>query len=317
MLSNPGIRIFLLSVFFVSAGSAPVTASVVSTANFVVEYDSVDASFARRLSEQAERSLAQIASELNYLPDLKMRIVLASTENSFEKAIGDSVPEWGLAFALIENRKIVLKSPRLLGSGFDLRAVMTHEIAHVMLAQSVGNRRIPFWFHEGFAMYQSKEWKIGNSALVGWAAVRGNLLDLGDLENAFPWSEEKADLAYAESFLAITFIIQRFGKEGLSALVTELKNGKDIDSAMRGAFGVGYERFKRDWYSYTRNRFSILSFLVSPEVIWPFVVILFAIVYIKKQIEKRKKMMKLRYESIEQEDLEFDSNDECDVESGK
>lgn len=266
----------------------PAHAATLSSPGFVVRYDSVDIALAREVADQAEKSLKQVSSQLYHSPDVKIVIVLASSEETFANSVEGKVPEWGLAFAFSANRKIVMKSPRLLKKNIDLAAVLTHEVTHVLLHSFLKGNDIPLWLNEGFAMYQSREWKIGNSAVVGWAVVKDRLYDLEQLETNFPWSEEGADLAYAESFLAVAYIIQKFGKEGLMGLFADLREGMDIDQAMRRRFGIGYRKFRRDWMTHTKNRFSVLSLVISPPSLWAVVLGLFIIVFIRKRIQRRR-----------------------------
>jgi len=286
-------RLLLLLVF----AFPPTSHSLLSSDNFIVRYDSVDVALAREVVERAEVSLAQVAAQLEYPLDEKILIVITSTEARFRETVQGEVPEWGLAFAFSEESKIVLKSPRLLKKAIDVDVVLTHEVSHVMLYRVLKGHRAPLWLNEGFAMYQSREWKLENSAVVGWAAVTDRLYDLDELEVVFPWSGEGARLAYAESFLAISYIIQQFGKESLISLIRDLGDGFDIDMAMRRRFGIGYKRFKRDWMTYTEERFSVLAFMVSPATVWSLVIVLAVIVYVRKR-RSRSRMI--------DDDLDYD-----------
>jgi hypothetical protein len=263
---------------------------VLSTPNFIVRYDSVDVVLARKVSEGAERSLTQVTSQLRHVLDVKTLIVIASSEQSFLKSVQGQTPEWGMAFAFAEENKVVMKSPRLLRKNIDVDGVITHELTHIVLNSLLKGHSIPLWLNEGVAMYQSREWEIGNSAVVGWAAVRNKLYALGELETHFPWSGEGARLAYAESFLAVAYIVQRFGREALVNLIHDLGAGVDIDVAMRKRFGVGYERFRRDWMTYTKERFSVLAFVINPATLWSAAIVLLVAVYIKKRKQRVKAM---------------------------
>lgn len=265
--------------------------SVLSSPNFVIRYDTLDVGLAREVADHAEKSFTQLVSQLQHVPETKILVVIASTEETFLENVHQNVPEWGLAFAFGSQGKIILKSPRLLRKNIDVEAIITHEVSHIMLHSFMEGRKIPLWLNEGFAMYQSKEWEIGNSAVVGWAAVTRRLYNLDQLETSFPWSDDGANLAYAESFLAVSYIIQEFGKEGLMGLLADLKNGIDIERAMRGRFGVGYKRFKRDWMMYTTGRFSILSFMLNPLTVWPIVIVLLVVVYIKKRRRRERQII--------------------------
>lgn len=267
-----------------------VSASALSSSNFVVDFDSIDTSLARSILDYSEKSFRQVTGQLNHVPETKILIVLVSSQEAFDRWMGDEAPEWGVAFAFCSRNKIILKSPRLTRKNVNLAEVVTHEVTHVILQSFLGHARIPLWLNEGFAMYQSREWQIGNSSVVGWAAIRNRLYDLGDLDETFPWSEKGARLAYAESFLAVAYIVQHFGKQGLMNLLKDVREGKDIDLAMRRSLGLGYERFKREWLENTKSRFSIASFVLSPITVWVFVVVLLVIVYIKRKQRKKKKL---------------------------
>jgi hypothetical protein len=279
----------LLALSVVSVGT-DASESLLSSPNFVVRYDTVDAALAWEVTDLAERSLIQVTSQLGHVIESKIVIVLASSEESFLGNVRGETPEWGMAFAFTKEGKIVLKSPRLVRKNIDMDAVVTHEVTHIVLHRALKGRVIPLWLNEGFAMYQSKEWEKGSSAVVGWAAVTDRLYTLEELESAFPWSEERARLAYAESFLAVAYIIQQFGKESLVGLIRDLSTGEDIDAAMRKRFGIGYKRFKRDWMRYTRERFSFLTFLLSPSTLWSAVIALLVVVYVRKRRERHRLM---------------------------
>jgi hypothetical protein len=284
--------------------------SVLSSPNFVIRYDSLDAGLAREVADRAEKSFTQLTSQLQHVPETKILVVIASTEETFLENVRQKVPEWGLAFAFGSQGKIILKSPRLVKKNIDVNAVITHEVSHIMLHSFLEGRKIPLWLDEGFAMYQSKEWQIGKSAVVGWAAVTRRLYSLDQLETSFPWSDDGANLAYAESFLAVSYIIQEFGKEGLMGLLADLKSGMDIEKAMRGRFGFGYKSFKRDWMTYTTGRFSILSFMLNPLTVWPIVIVLLVVVYIKKRRRREKQLIDdTEYDAVV-ESAWLDTNDD-------
>ena len=286
--------LLLLFLFLLLPLQSSAHGAVLSSPNFVVKYDSVDVALAQAVIAHAERALTQLSSQLQHSPDAKILIIIASSEDGFLDSVREKVPEWGLAFAFSSQSKIVLKSPRLLKKNIDVAAVITHEVSHVMLHSFLGGRDIPLWLNEGFAMYQSKEWRIGNSATVGWAAVTDNLYRLDDLETSFPWSDKGASLAYAESFLAVSYIIQEFGKEGLMGVIADLGKGVGMDASMRKRFGIGYRKFKREWMIHTKSRFSILSLMLNPLTVWPIVIALFVVAYVRR---RKRRQVQVTYDA--------------------
>ena len=289
-LSN---RLKALIIFIILVPTIPLldVVSTLSSPHFVLEFEQADAPLASKILQYSERSFRQVSGQLNHTPTEKIRIVLCSSTETFNGMTKGKLPEWGVAFAIVSENLIILKSPRLLKRNVNFTEVVTHEVAHIILHSFVGKTDIPRWLNEGFAMYQSKEWKIGNSWIVGRAALSNSLLDLSDLEVAFPRSEEKANLAYTESFLAVAYIIQQYGSQGLSKLLQEMKSNGDMDQATRKAMGIGYQRFKRDWMEYTKNRFSIASFILSPGTVWSTIIVLLIVVFVTRHQRNKRKLV--------------------------
>jgi len=280
-------------------------ASTLSSPHFVLEFEQADASLASRILDYSERSFEQVSGQLGHAPTKKIRMVLCSSAETFNGMTKGKFPEWGAAFAIPSENLIILKSPRLLKRNVSFTEVITHEVTHIILHSFVGKARIPRWLDEGFAMYQSREWRIGNSWIVGRAALSNSLHDLGDLEVAFPRSEDEANLAYTESFLAVAYIIQQFGKQALIKLLQEVESSGDMEQAMRKTMGIGYERFKRDWMEYTKSRFSITSFIFSPGIVWSTIIVLFVIVFITKHQRNRRRLL-----TMDRDDLSFYEDDD-------
>lgn len=283
-------KAFISFIILIPAVPLLAIASTLSSPHFVLEFEQADASLASEILDYSEGSFEQVSAQLGHVPTEKIRMVLCSSTETFNGMTEGKLPEWGAAFAIPSENLIILKSPRLLKRNLNFTEVVTHEVTHIILHSFMGETRVPRWMDEGFAMYQSREWKIGNSWIVGRAALSNSLLDLGDIELAFPRSEEKANLAYIESFLAIVYIIQQFGRQTLSRLLQEVKSSGDLDEAMRKTMGIGYERFKRDWMEYTKNRFSVASFVLSPGLVWSTILVLLVIVFITRLRRNRRRL---------------------------
>jgi len=291
MFLSDGLKALIIFITFIPSIPLLVAASTLSSPHFVFEFEQADASLASKILEYSERSFEQVGSQLGHTPAEKIRIALCSSTETFNEMTKGKLPEWGAAFAIVPENLIILKSPRLLRRNVNFTEVVTHEVTHIILHSFLGKTEIPRWLDEGFAMYQSREWKIGNSWVVGRAALSNSLLDLSDLEVVFPRSEEKANLAYTESFLAVAYIIQQSGKQGLINLLQEMKSSGDMDQAMRKVMGIGYQRFKRNWMEYTKNRFSVASFILSPGIVWSTIIVLLIVVFITRHQRNKRKLV--------------------------
>ena len=152
----------------------------------------------------------------------------------------------------------------------------------------MGKVRPPRWLDEGLAMYISHEWRLGRSVLVARALLFGSLIPLDEISRVNTFAHPQADLAYTESFLAVAFIVERFGESALSELVGELARSGDLDLAMGISLGMTYGEFLRQWNDEIVRRFNWISIISDPIVLWGFMLTLFVIVFILKRRHTRR-----------------------------
>lgn len=142
---------------------------------------------------------------------------------------------------------------------FNWYRVLVHELTHAVCYQVAGGRA-PQWLQEGLAL-----WFEGGASPRGWLLVlvdaceKDGLRSLGDLERAFvskPGSAERA-LAYAQSALAVRFLVERFGWETVLSLLKEAKRSPRWAEAVRAALGVEPQeleaRYRRYLERYCRD----------------------------------------------------------------
>ena len=115
--------------------------------------------------------------------------------------------------------------------------VLWHEFTHVITLTASKNK-MPRWFSEGISVYEERQanpaW--GEHMNLGYRdlILNGELTPLGKLSSAFLAPKDSRHLlfAYYESSLVIEFIVQRFGLESLKAMLADLGDGKDINTAI-------------------------------------------------------------------------------------
>ena len=74
----------------------------------------------------------------------------------------------------------------------------------------MGPNPIPRWFDEGLAVYYSGERGLASSSLISKALLSNSIIPLEEIDEVLTFHKEKAQLAYQESFTAITFLIEEF-----------------------------------------------------------------------------------------------------------
>ena len=133
-------------------------------------------------------------------------------------------------------------SPRARKPGeFNWQATMWHELAHVFTLQ-LSNQRVPRWITEGISVYEEglvdPSWPRDAEMAFARAYGDGRALKLADLNSGIA-SPETISLAYFESSLVVSLLVERHGQEALRVMLRAFADGADVESALRKATGSG------------------------------------------------------------------------------
>ena len=136
---------------------------------------------------------------------------------------------------------VTLDSPRARDPGtFNWQATLWHEMAHVFTL-AASNQRVPRWLTEGISVWEEgqvrREWAEDSEMGFARAYADGRALKLADLNAGFTRPDQVA-LAYFEASLVVEMIADRFGDQGLRALLGAYGEGLDTNAALQKALGV-------------------------------------------------------------------------------
>jgi tetratricopeptide (TPR) repeat protein len=125
-----------------------------------------------------------------------------------------------------------------------LEKVLAHEFTHA-LVRSVAPRGVPTWLDEGLAV----TFEQGD---MSWAEreVRKApaLLPLPQLHRGFlSLPPEQVPLAYAESVLAVKWLLERAGMPAITAFLQDLADGREFAEAFERRFFLPYADFQGTW----------------------------------------------------------------------
>jgi hypothetical protein len=203
------------------------------------------------------------------LPPDSIDVLLAPGEEAFRKLTGGRIPDWGLAVAFPDLRRIVMRSPRLTGSeDVDPGIVLRHELNHVYLALGAGGSgATPRWFNEGFAALYADEWRWVDPVRLAWGRVTGGLTPLSGLERSFP-ATRAPNLAYVQSMAAVRNLERRGGDRGLALLLGRLRGGATFDRALRETYGLSLSEFYADWKEELGREFGWAVVLTDERGLW-------------------------------------------------
>ncbi len=292
----------LISPFFFLPPSNLSRAELI-TAHFEIRaHDQNVASEVKEILEASYRRISEFLEDSLVEP---VRIYVADTEMEFSSMVGKNFPDWGVGCAIPRRNLIVLKSPIRFNYHRPFSQVITHELAHIFLGRISRGGRVPRWLDEGFAMYQSQEWRIGQDVAVARAVLTGSIVPLSQIESVNAFKESKAQLAYTESFLAVSYLYSQYGEGAVKEIVTHLADGSSLDLAFMRTIGSNYLSFQLEFQKYVQGKYNWASLLGDTFLIWIGLAFLIVLLYFLKRRRSRTKL-----EEWELEELEIDTGDE-------
>jgi tetratricopeptide (TPR) repeat protein len=134
-------------------------------------------------------------------------------------------------------RVVTANSPATSGSPTNWESVLWHEFCHVVTLQLTKNK-MPRWLSEGISVYEERQanpaWGMHIDSRYREMLLGEDLVPVGKLSAAFlaPKSSRHLQFAYLESSLVVEFIVEQFGIEKLRGILTDLRDGTEINLAL-------------------------------------------------------------------------------------
>jgi hypothetical protein len=261
------------------------------------------------LGDARTRLINILGDSLRYRPD----IYISGSLSEFKELVGSAFPDWGGAAAIPYRRLIAIKSPAHFSLGRSLREFLQHEYTHLALEDRLFHAPAPRWLDEGLAMYVSAEWGWEENLIMSRAVIFGSIIPLEEIETLNQFSGGKAQIAYSESYLAVKYLLDNYGRESFYILLNELAGRKSVDRALFNATGSGYAGFEKEYFSFLRQRYNLMSFFIDTIYLWIFLALVVAVGFIL-YLRRRKKYF-ARWEDEERlESRDFDYGDANDPE---
>ena len=135
-------------------------------------------------------------------------------------------------------------------------------------------------------MLVSTEWGWQNVLTVSMALLLGNYIPLKDIERVNRFDQSKAALAYSESYLAVQYLYEYYGREQVNIFLDSLAHNADLDQALEGSFGSDYDNLDHEFHIYLKSKFNLVAVLGDTMYFWlamAFILILGAVLAMRRK----------------------------------
>jgi hypothetical protein len=234
--------------------------------------------------ERLARALVTGAARTDSFPWLprpreRVLIAIAPDARRFRQWAGPGAPEWGVALAFPESRRVIIQGRAAGSDAGDPIETLRHELAHLALHERLGDRP-PRWFDEGYASVAAREWRRDDVLATNVALALRAPPTFDKLQAIFNGGATAAQYAYALSYRAVVELASLDPDRGLTLFFRYWETGKSLDAAVRQAFGITLSGFEREFQTRVQRRYGALAlfadltlvFLVTGIALLPFFV---------------------------------------------
>jgi hypothetical protein len=136
-------------------------------------------------------------------------------------------------------------------------------LTHLLVYQATGDAytHVPRWLDEGLAVLSETPPEPAYQATLEAAYRDEALISIEALCAPFPADWDAAQLSYAQSQSLVRFIRERYGHQGIHALLGAYRDGADCGSGVERALGLPLATLETDWQASLGPRVAWLAAL--------------------------------------------------------
>jgi hypothetical protein len=215
----------------------------------VYAYDN-ELEFDKYILRIAQESVDKYKAAYDVAEITPVRIWVYANARDFAQTLRQNSESWIGGFSLPEAGVIAV--PIETGDDYSVQRVISHEISHHVLYRATKNpfSYPPTWFDEGLAVVGQLAGNQNDLEIVLGAMEEGALPTLRTLSSSFPTDPAATNRSYATSHIAVEFIIERWGQQGIQDIIHGLRSSNTPDQALELALGVdteGLDALFREW----------------------------------------------------------------------
>lgn len=223
------------------------TWQTVSADNLTIYWAEGDQAFGQHLLELARDAADSLRADAGLAVSEPVRLTIYPDFEVMRQAVLQ-VAEWtgGLAYP---NYNAIL-----IGIAPDqtdwAAVVIPHEYTHLVTGAATDNCLgvyMPTWLNEGLSMHTEATLGATDDDRLRERAQNGTLPPLRELANGFSADSDDANAAYAQSGRVVTFMLEAYGAERMSALLAAIRAGQPIDPALQATYGLDTDGVDAAW----------------------------------------------------------------------
>ena len=225
--------------------------------------------------------------------NLKPSILLIKDGEAFRQMAESPIT---VAFAVPARNLIVIDHSRMHLNPFTLEVILKHELCHLLLHHHVREVALPRWLDEGVCQWASDG--IADIILsqkrssLNRATLQRSLIPLNALENDFPRDDASLVLAYEQSKSVVTYIVHKFGKEGVLSVLNGMRQGEPLDTAILNELSISLAELEEKWRHTLRQRVTWFTYVIYNiyEILFVLGALITVFAFIKVFIRKKAYM---------------------------
>lgn len=204
------------------------------------------AGMAQQLLDAADAGLTRTEQQTGLTNDQPVDLYIYANNDDMQDAILYE-PGWtgGLAFPSL-NIVIIGIAPAQLDWG---RTAEVHELTHVVVGHftftCLGG--LPTWLNEGLAVFSEGALDPESQQQFDTAVRTNELLPIRSLSGPFSEVPSRTYLSYSESFSIVSFMLEAYGREKMTALLVQLRDGNTLDEALTAVYGFNVDGLEDAW----------------------------------------------------------------------
>lgn len=212
-----------------------------------------------------EKSRFEIGLDLEEYPEEPVIVEIYPDLESFTTASTlppENVEKTGVVGICKFNRIMVL-SPRLLPKGYAWSDTLAHEYTHYLIFLKSENT-VPVWLHEGIAKFEESRWRESKrnvlspfyETILAQALKKDGLVPIEKMHPSLALldSAREAQLAFAQAGTSVSFLVDKWGNEGLVGLLEAMKARDDYKAAISDVTGLDFDTFYGSWKKYLEKK---------------------------------------------------------------